>query len=216
VNGKSGASLPQPGGVATGIVLAGGRSSRFGSDKLAAEYRGMPLLHHAVLRLAEVTCDVVVVLAPGSEAPQMPPGVQVRFVHDAAGDQGPLEGALAGLSATETDLAVLVGGDMPEVATAVVIEMLRVAAGAPIEAVALADGERFPALPLVVRVDIAREAAHALRHSGEHRLRALPQALRTAVIDETTWHVLDPGRTTLRDIDAPRDLEAEDGTGDLD
>ena len=32
-----------------GVVLAGGRSTRFGRDKLAEPYRGMPLLHHAVL-----------------------------------------------------------------------------------------------------------------------------------------------------------------------
>ncbi len=74
-------------------------------------------------------------------------------------------------------------------------------------AVSLQDGDRPRPLPLVVRVEPAREAAHALRHAGERRLRALPEALRTAVIDEATWHRLDPARTTLRDIDEPGDLD---------
>ena len=58
----------------------------------------MPLLHHAVLRLVEVTHDVVVVLPPDAEPPVLPPGVPVRYVHDAVEGQGPLEGALSGLS----------------------------------------------------------------------------------------------------------------------
>ena len=45
-------------------MLAGGRSTRFGTDKLAAELHGLPLLHHPVLRLAEVCAEVVVVIAP--------------------------------------------------------------------------------------------------------------------------------------------------------
>jgi molybdenum cofactor guanylyltransferase len=195
----------------TGIVLAGGRSTRFGSDKLRAPYDGMPLLHHAVLRLAEVTREVVVVLAPDAETPSLPPGLPVRFVHDAEEGQGPLEGALAGLSATETDLSVLAGGDMPGLATPVIVEMLRVAAEAPVEGVSLEDASRPRPLPLVVRTVPAREAAHALRHGGEHRLRALLEGLRTAVIDEATWHGLDPSRATLRDIDRPEDLSPVPG-----
>jgi molybdopterin-guanine dinucleotide biosynthesis protein A len=167
----------------------------------------MPLLHHAILRLAEVTAEVVVVLAPGSEAPAVPPGVAVRFVHDASEGEGPLEGALAGLSAIQDGLAVLVGGDMPELSTAVVVEMLRVAVASGADAVALQDDERIRPLPIVVRVEPAREVAHALRHAGEHRLRSLQQGLRSAVIDESTWQALDPTRGTLRDIDGPADID---------
>lgn len=188
-------------------MLAGGRSSRFGSDKLVAMVRGMPLLHHAVLRLVEVTTEVIVVLAPGVPDPALPPGLSVRLVRDAVEGEGPLQGALAGLGAVEQDLAVIAGGDMPELATAVLIEMLRVAVAAPVDAVALQDGDRFRPLPIVVRVRPARDAAHALLHAGERRLRSLPEALRTAVIDEATWHGLDPEGRTLRDVDEPSDLE---------
>ncbi len=193
----------------TGIVLAGGRSTRFGSDKLAVRYLGMPLLHHAVLRLGEITERLVVVVAPGAEPPPLPPGVRADVVHDAMDGQGPLAGLAAGLGAVSTGLAVAAGGDMPDLSTAVLVEMLRVAGEASAEAVALADGDRFRPLPLVVRVAPAREAAHVLLHEGERRLHTLPQALRTAVIDETTWRDLDPGGGTLRDVDVPADLPPE-------
>jgi molybdopterin-guanine dinucleotide biosynthesis protein A len=113
---------------------------------------------------------------------------------------------LAGLTETVTDWALVAGGDMPDLRTAVLLEMLRVAGESGADAVALQDGDRIRPLPLVVRSAPARGVAHALLHAGERRLRALPEALRTAVIDEGTWVGLDPERATLRDVDEPDDL----------
>lgn len=191
----------------TGIVLAGGGSSRFGAaDKLAAMYAGMPLLHHPVLRLAEVTGDVVVVLAPDATEPAMPPGAPVRYARDPLDGEGPLAGAVAGLGAVDRELAVLAAGDMPALSTAVVLEMLRVAAESSAEAVALQDGDRPRPLPVVVRAARARELGHALLHDGERSLRGWLRSMRVAVIDEATWTALDPGRETLRDVDEPGDI----------
>jgi molybdopterin-guanine dinucleotide biosynthesis protein A len=191
----------------TGIVLAGGRSTRFGRDKLAEPYRGMPLLRHVVLRLAEVCGEVVIVIAPEAVEPPLPLGAPARIVRDAREGEGPLAGAYTGLSAVRTELALVAGGDMPELQTLVLLEMLKVAGEAPVDAVALADGERFRPLPAVLRVASARDAAHSLLDSGRRRLRDLLDALRVAIIDQTTWHALDPGRRTLFDVDEPADLE---------
>ncbi|MEX0989631.1 MAG: molybdenum cofactor guanylyltransferase [Actinomycetota bacterium] len=193
------------------MVLAGGASTRFGSDKLAAIYRGMPLLHHPVLRLIEVCNEVVVVLSAEGPEPSLPLGVPARFARDAAegsGDrQGPLAGLLAGLNETTTDLALVVGGDMPEPSTPVLLEMLAVAGEAGTDAVALQDGDLFRPLPMLVRADRGRHVAHALLHDGERRLRGFLDALRVGVIDEATWTSLDPQRRSLHDIDVPGDLQ---------
>lgn len=67
-----------------GAVLAGGRSSRFGSDKAAALYLGKPLIDHAIAAVA-AQCDAVVVV--GREHPG------ISSVLDwPAPDQGPLGG----------------------------------------------------------------------------------------------------------------------------
>ena len=190
----------------TGVVLAGGRSSRFGRDKLAEPYRGAPLVHHTLRRLAEVCDDVVVVLAPHVPEPDLPVGVEARFAWDAVQGQGPLAGAAAGLVAARTELALIAGGDMPELSTAVMLEMLRVARDAPVEGVVLRDGERFRPLPSLVRVERAVRLAHALLDEGQRRLRDLLDAMRLAVIDEAAWVPLDPDRRTLFDVDEPTDL----------
>ena len=188
------------------MVLAGGRSTRFGADKLAADLHGVPLLQHAVGRLAEVCDEVVVVLAPGAAAPALATDLPVRFAYDAREGEGPLAGLAAGLAAVTTDRSLAVAGDMPELAPAVLTEMLRVAREAPVDAVALADRGRVSPLPCVVSVEVARANAHALLGSGERSLRALIDSLRVAVIDEPTWVRLDPARGSLRDVDVPGDL----------
>ena len=167
----------------------------------------MPLLHHVVLRLAGVCDEVVVVIAPDAEEPPLPLGAPVSIVRDAREGEGPLAGAYTGLSAVRTELALLAGGDMPKLQMSVLLEMLKVAVDAPVEAVVLADGERFRPLPAVLRIASARDAAHALLDSGRRRLRDLIDALRVAIVDEDTWHALDPDRRTLFDVDEPADLE---------
>lgn len=166
-------------------------------------------MHHAVLRLGEVCAEVVVVIAPDAPEPTMPVGSNARFVRDAREGEGPLVGLLSGLEAASTALAVVAGGDMPDLSTAVLLEMLRVAGEVPVDAVALQDAGRFRPLPSLVRVAPARDAAHALLHEDERSLLSLLQALRTAVIDEATWTALDPSRGTLHDVDEPGDLASD-------
>ena len=150
--------------------------------------------------------DVVVVIGPVAEAPSLPVGAPARLTRDPQEGQGPLAGLSAGLAQVTTEWALVAGGDMPDLATDVLLEMLGVAFEAPVDAVALRDGDLPRPLPLAVRCAPAREAIHGLLHSGERRLRSLLDTLRTAIIDQETWTTLDPSRSTLHDIDQPSDL----------
>jgi len=160
-----------------------------------------------VLRLGEVCSEVIVVLAPETPEPPMPIGAPARFARDPSEGEGPLAGVHAGLLALGTELGLVTGGDMPDLQTRVLLEMLQVAQEAEVEAVALQDGDRFRPLPSVVRTARAVEVAHTLLHDGHRALRDLLDALRLAVIDEPTWLALDPQRRTLYDVDAPSDLD---------
>jgi molybdopterin-guanine dinucleotide biosynthesis protein A len=188
-------------------VLAGGRSERFGRDKLAEGYRGRPLLHHPVSRLLEVCDRVVVVLAPDAEEPPMPAGAAVAFARDAVAEDGPLRGLAAGLEAANAEWVVLAGGDMPDLQPAVLLEMLRAGVETGIVAVSLADGGKERPLPCVLRTVPAAEAVDSLLEAGRRSLRDLLASVASVVIDEPTWTALDPERRTLLDIDEPNDIE---------
>ncbi len=83
------------GGVA-GLVIAAGRSRRFGAEKAAAELLGKPLLFWAAERLASSCALVAVNARPGSETERLARARGLPVLHDASGDA---EGALAGVRA---------------------------------------------------------------------------------------------------------------------
>jgi molybdopterin-guanine dinucleotide biosynthesis protein A len=190
----------------TGVVLAGGASRRFGGDKLAAELSGVPLLHRAVDRIARVCGSVIVVIAPQAHEPSVPDGIAVRFVHDEVGKEGPLRGAAAGLAATDSEWAILAGGDMPDLQPSVLTALLRFGSDREAAAAALGEGTGFRPLPCALLTEPARERAEELLSQGERSLRSLLSSLSAAVLEEETWLRLDPGRRTLHDVDEPSDL----------
>jgi molybdenum cofactor guanylyltransferase len=193
---------------ATGVVLAGGRSERFGRDKLSEPYLGRPLLQHATGRLLEVCDPVIVVVSPDADASGVPTGERLVMVRDAVEGRGPLAGLAAGLAHVETEWAVIVGGDMPELVPAVLAELLRAGRETSAVAAALADAGDARPLPCALRAREALGVAERLLAGDRVRLRDLLAEVETVVIDEPSWTALDPERRTLFDVDEPSDLEA--------
>jgi molybdopterin-guanine dinucleotide biosynthesis protein A len=197
----------EPEAPVAGIALAGGRSRRFGRDKLAEEVDGRPLLHHAITRLLEVCDHLVVVLGADGHEPVMPNDGRTTITRDPTPDEGPLRGLAAGLEIADATWAVVAGGDMPDLQPDVLREMLRASRETGAVAVALSDRGQGRPLPCVLRTGSAREAVTTLLEGGRRSLRELLGAVTTVVIDEPSWTALDPERRTLVDIDEPADVE---------
>ena len=98
--------------MASGIVLAGGRSMPMGLPTGWRERRGATLLHRTCAIVARgAGGPVVVVCAPGQALPALPAGV--RVVEDARDGEGPLPALLAGLEAADGELAFVAAADLP-------------------------------------------------------------------------------------------------------
>lgn len=178
-------------GSVTGIVLAGGRSTRFGRDKLLEPVDGEPLLWLPIRALAAVCDEVLVATATGRRYP-LPPdlAVPVRLVEDEQPDAGPVEGLRVGLAVARQGVTLGVGGDMPSLD---VDDLRRLVATVADGALAASFGQP---LPCAVDTFAARQA---IATSSRHSLRALLASLSGRQLPVGT-------QDSFRDIDAESDL----------
>ena len=93
---------------ATGILLAGGKSSRMGKNKAFLEYNGVTLIERSLAVLKNIFAEVII---SGEEVTYGHLGV--KTVADKVKDQGPLAGLARGLQEAKYDLCFFAACDMP-------------------------------------------------------------------------------------------------------
>lgn len=104
---------------AVGFVLAGGRSSRMGSEKALVQFAAEPLVVHAlrILRDAGLTTSIAGARSElGSYAPVVP---------DTEADKGPLGGICTALASSAARWSVFLPVDLPLMPAAVVTFLLQ-------------------------------------------------------------------------------------------
>lgn len=191
---------------ASAVVLAGGRSSRFGTDKLAAPIGGRSLLAHTVAAVQSVCQETIVVLAPGALPPSELEDVSVRLIRDPAPYPGPLVALLGALEVVREPLVLVVGGDMPALRPELLRCLLGILIHVEVDAVAPVRRGRLVPLPSALRLGAALPVARHVVASGERSLRGLFANLRTHELPEGDWRPFDPEARSLLDIDRPDDL----------
>ena len=109
--------------AATGVLLVGGASERFGSPKALAPFRGQTLGERAWHTLSEV-CDEVVAVGKADDALGLPFAV----VDDGSVERAPVFGVLAGLRAAMHETCLVLPVDTPLVTSELLRELLRAGA----------------------------------------------------------------------------------------
>lgn len=184
----------------TGIVLAGGRSRRFGRDKATLPWGNGHLLGEIAGRLSTV-CDEVLV-AMGDRHLALPAGV--RGVADIYAGAGPLGGIHAGLRAASSPVAFVTACDMPYVdpAAAVLLRDLVVGYDAAVPRVA---GRWAPLFACYATSCLP--AMEKLLDSGVRRVFDLYGHIRCRVVPEDVFRVFDPGLRMFEDLNTPGDYD---------
>jgi len=182
----------EPAVPTTVVVLCGGESRRFGSDKTRADFGGVPVLD-ALLSSLPSEWDVLCV---GPERATARTGV--RWTREDPPGGGPVAGLAAALAEVEAPVTVLLGGDMPY-AGPVAVDLAAALADVPdADAVAGVDGEGR-VQPLLAAYRTAALRAALPQEPAGTPLRRLLDGL----------HVqrLDVPALASQDIDTPEDLE---------
>jgi molybdenum cofactor guanylyltransferase len=173
----------------TGVVLAGGRSQRFGGvDKTRLPLGGRTLLQRAVdaLKPLTVTCLVI--------GGRPMPGIET--VPDRYPGAGPLGGLLTALDAIDSSHALILAADLPFISGSLLRDVQRAGADAAAAVVQHPDGRL--ALCLSVRRDCA-PTVHDMWSRGARRMRDLEnlEPCRIVLAGPMTtpgalWNVNDP------------------------
>ena len=174
------------------IVLAGGRSRRFGRDKLDARVEGRRLLDGALDAALGVTSAVVVVGPPRG----LPPDV-VR-VREEPAFSGPFAAVAAALPQVEAAVVIVLAGDLFEPAPLLplLVEALGAAPDADAAVTVDSDGRRQPLLA-AYRVAALRAGIAGVDPCNRGAYTLLDGLHVVEVHDPAHWS---------RDIDEPDDL----------
>ena len=130
---------------ATGVLLVGGLSRRFGSVKALAPLGQKTLAEHAWQALREAFPDQIAV---GKEADQL--GLPFEVIDDGIDVRAPIAGVVAGLRLVETAVAVCLPVDCPLVTAEALRELAEACADAAVpESAALPGAYSKTALPVL-------------------------------------------------------------------
>ncbi|MEF2279795.1 molybdenum cofactor guanylyltransferase [Deinococcus sp. YIM 134068] len=193
-------ALPPPFDFA-GAVTAGGRSSRFGSDKALAMLEGQPLLHHVAASLDG--CQLRLLVAP--------PGRYTlpnwRDVPDTRPGEGPLAALEAVLIVVREEWGAgwvaLAGVDMPRLTPGYWGTLAAARTPESQAVLALDETERPQPLAALYHTELLPHVT-AVLNAGERRLRAAADPTRTVFVSHAVIQSAAPD--ALRNVNTPADL----------
>lgn len=185
------------------LVLAGGRSERFGRPKALVEMLGRPLVAHVAAALAPLAEDIIVSVADDETAGTIEEALpHVRFVVDQRWSAGPIEGFRQGFRVAHGAVVLVAPCDAPFLRT----ELYRLLLSAL--------GDSDAAVPRRSVFDPVRAAyrrspvVHLLESPADvPSPSALVDLLHPVFLDESQLRTADPELASFFDVNTPADLE---------
>jgi len=192
----------------TGVILAGGKSSRFGRNKALEPFMGERLIDRSV-RLIKEWCDPVFVVC---QKPEEYFGVEANLVADIIPDQGPLMGLYTGLLFSPNEWIFLRAVDMPFLEGAFAELLIKRATEGNADVVVPLKGRHID-LPLQYEPLCACYNVRCIPHikrvieSGGGRVISFFSRVRVDAVPEDTWRAVDPKGRSILNINTIQDMD---------
>lgn len=184
----------------SGIILAGGRSSRMGRPKALLPFDNEPLISHIVRRLQPIVDEIVVVAAPDQQLPSLP----VRLVRDEVAYQGPVGGISYGLAASTGEFSFVTSCDAAFSSRRLIDHLLSLRHDADV-VVPRWDGRYQPLFAIYRRTVLPLLEAQLER--GELRPVTLFERVNTCTVEEEEIRAFDPDGESFFNMNEPADYE---------
>ena len=111
------------------IILAGGKSIRFGHDKVLEKIGNTSLLEQVISHTDPISKDIIIVTAKERAFAQLASHPKVKIVNDIFPGQGSLGGIYTGLVESKSLYNLVVAADMPFLNESLLRYMIKVADG---------------------------------------------------------------------------------------
>lgn len=183
----------------TAFILAGGNSTRMGTDKAFAMIEGRTLLARALEVCHSITSDVRIVGDRKKFAPFAP------VVEDVFPGCGPLAGIHAALRASQTELNVVLAVDLPFVSPALLLFLVAQARQSGAIMTVPRAGKGWQPLCAVYRRAFANAAEKAL-HAGHYKIDALFEHMLTHAVGEEDLRSAGFSPQVFRNLNTPDEL----------
>ncbi len=159
----------------TGIILAGGKSARMGSDKGFVLYNDATFMSHVIATLQAFVSEIIIV-SNDSEYDVF----KLKRVKDKFEDAGPLAGLYSGLVNSETEKNIVLSCDVPLINNEV-LKVLVEGYDSEVDVVQLkSNGETMPLIAMYKKQTIHQFLE--LLKQGDRRLRVAVKSLKTKTI----------------------------------
>lgn len=187
----------------TGIILAGGSSTRIGKNKAFLQLGSRSVIEHTISRILEVVDDLLLVANDVEEYKDL--GVEpMKLVQDAIPYRGPLGGILSGLEISTTSINLIVACDMPFLNPLLLNFLLGQIHGCDIVVPMTEAGpEPLHAVYTKSCLPTIREAMG----QGETRIISLFDQVKVRYVGKETLQFYDPENLSLFNINTLEDLE---------
>jgi molybdopterin-guanine dinucleotide biosynthesis protein A len=185
--------------LVSAYILAGGKSSRMGSDKALLELNGRTLLRRAVELTKTVTDRVTIVGDPAKFSAFGP------VISDIHAGRGPLGGIHSALMNSQTELNLIVAVDLPFLESALLRYIVSKAEATDALVTLPLVQTRYQPLSAAYRKEFAAIAESALR-KGKNKIDALFPAISVRVISEDELQQDGFSSGAFRNINSPEDL----------
>lgn len=184
----------------SGIVLAGGQSSRLGTDKSFVSVNGQSLIEQVVAKLARLSDDVMIV----ANSRERYDHLEAKLVGDIYPGKGALGGIYSGLRAATNTHSLVVACDMPFLDLNLLRYMIILTPGHDV---------------IIPRIGGLLEPLHAIYSKsclepidrllvkGELKIIDFFSEVRVRYVEEGEVDIFDPQHLSFFNVNTPSDLE---------
>lgn len=183
----------------TGVILAGGKSSRYGENKALIKIHGIRLIERVVTVISSVFEHRLLV----TNTPEEYAYLRIPMVQDLIKGLGPLGGIYTGLETISDDAGLFVACDMPYLSAPLLRRLVELREG--YDAVVPRIGWMIEPLHALY----AEGSLGALKDnidSGQYQVREFLSRIRTRYVEEETIRAFDPDLKCLVNVNRPVDI----------